>query len=105
LRSLVTRSTLGSMPRRSATLAAVVAVLLSTTSVSPSAGAGDYATDVAGVINVQASTDSIHKACPASAPWLRDPNVCAQRWSAFANDKSESDLAVDPTDSNHIVGM
>jgi len=93
------------MPRRAATLAAVVAVILWTTSVSPSAGAGDYATDVAGVINVQASTDSIHKACPASAPWLRDPNVCAQRWSAFANDKSESDLAVDPTDSNHIVGM
>jgi len=93
------------MPRRAATLAAVVALLLATTSVSPSAGAGDYATDVAGVINVQASTDAIHKTCPASAPWLRDPNVCAQRWSAFANDKSESDLAVDPTDSKHIVGM
>ena len=93
------------MPTRAATLAAVVAVLLATTSVSPSAGAGDYATDVAGVVNIQASTDSIHKTCPGSAPWLRDPNVCAQRWSAFANDKSESDLAVDPTDSNHIVGM
>src|SRR5213076_2352690 len=34
-----------------------------------------------------------------------DPNVCASRWSTFANDKSESDLAVDPTDPAHIVGM
>src|SRR5919204_618448 len=29
----------------------------------------------------------------------------ASRWSTTANDKSESDLAVDPTNPNHIVAM
>jgi hypothetical protein len=91
-------------PRRLA-LASFLAAVLAGTSVSPSAAVGDYATDVSGVINVRASTTPIFQACPANAPWLRDPNVCASRWSTFANDKSESDLAVDPTDPMHIVGM
>jgi hypothetical protein len=56
-------------------------------------------------VTVQASTTPIFQACPSGAPWLRDPNVCTNRWSGFANDKSESDLAVDPTNPNHIVGM
>jgi hypothetical protein len=86
-------------------LAALLAGLLTAGSVSPSAAGVDYATDVGGVVNDQASTAPVFQPCPASAPWMRDPNVCASRWSSFANDKSESDLAVDPTDPNHLVGM
>ena len=66
---------------------------------------GSYASSNAGIVNVQASTTPIAQPCPSDAPWLRDPNVCASRWSTTANDKSESDLAVDPTNPNHIVGM
>ena len=74
--------------------------------VSAAAVAGtDYAGSNAGIVNVQASTTPITMACPAGAPWLRDPDVCAQRWSTKANDRSESDIAVDPTNPNHIVGM
>src|SRR2546422_3602038 len=64
-----------------------------------------YATSNMGVTNIQASTAPLTLACPATAPWLRDPTVCAQRWSTTANDKSESDLAVDPTNPMHIVAM
>lgn len=66
---------------------------------------GTYAASNAGIANVQASVTPVTMPCPADAPWLRDPNVCASRWSTTANDKSESDLAVDPTNPNHIVGM
>ncbi len=65
----------------------------------------NYATSNAGILNVLASSAPISMPCPTSAPWLRDPNVCTERWSLWANDKSESDLAVDPTDPEHIVGM
>src|SRR5947209_2714424 len=83
------------------TLAFVAAVLP-----GAAGGAGGYyAGSNAGIANIQASTTPITLACPGSAPWNRDPNVCAQRWSTAANDKSESDLAVDPTDPNHVVGM
>jgi len=86
--------------------ARLLAILSALLVAVPSAGAaGGYAGSNAGVLNVQASTTPIFQACPAGAPWLRDPDVCASRWSAFANDKSESDLAVDPTNPNHIVGM
>src|SRR5438105_460794 len=70
-----------------------------------SGSSGVYAGSNACIDNIQASTTPITLACPADAPWNRDPNVCAQRWSTTANDKSESDLAVDPTNPNHIVGM
>jgi BNR repeat-like domain len=83
------------------TLAFVAAVLPT----AAGGAGGDYAGSNAGIVNIQASTTPITLACPAAAPWNRDPNVCAQRWSTAANDKSESDLAVDPTDPNHIVGM
>ena len=73
---------------------------------APSAlAAGGYATSNAGIANVQASTAPVTRACPAAADWLRDPNVCARRWSATSNDKSESDLQVDPTNPNHLVGL
>src|SRR5712691_10356297 len=81
-----------------------VAVAAAALAVSAGA-AGDYASGTSGVINVQASTTPISQPCPATAPWLRDPNVCVSRWSTLANDKSESDIAVDPTNSSHIVGM
>ncbi len=64
-----------------------------------------YADSNVGISNVQASVTPLNVACPATAPWLRDSAVCAQRWSTTANDKSESDLAVDPTNPKHIVGM
>ncbi len=64
-----------------------------------------YATSDAGIDNILASSKLVSLACPLDAPWLRDPNVCGQRWSQWSNDKSESDLAVDPTNSQHIVGM
>lgn len=83
----------------------VAAVWIVAASVGSVVAADAYATDIAGVVNTQASTTPLFRACPAAAPWLRDPNVCASRWSARANDKSESDLAVDPTNPQHIVGM
>ncbi len=64
-----------------------------------------YATSNTGIANIQASTMAVTRACPAGAPWLRDPNVCANRWSTTANDHGESDLAVDPTNPDHIAGM
>ncbi len=74
---------------------------------SPVAAASDYAVSDAGIDNVLASSTPLTMTCPANAPWLRDSNVCAgtYRWSTRANDKSESDLAVDPTNLQHIVGM
>ncbi len=72
---------------------------------SPVAAAPDYATSNAGIDNILASSTLVNRPCPSTAPWLRDPNVCGQRWSVWANDKSESDLAVDPTNPQHIVGM
>lgn len=94
------------MASRSRFLPTFVAALGVVTALAASAGAaGGYDTGTAGVVNVQASTTPIFQPCPSAAPWLRDPNVCASRWSQFANDKSESDLAVDPTNPNHIVGM
>ena len=71
----------------------------------PVFGAGGYATSNAGLTNIQVSTQAVSKACPVNADWLRDPGVCAQRWSTIGNDKSESDLAVDPTNPNHLVGL
>ncbi len=68
-------------------------------------GSGSGYTLVTGTTNVQASTTAVSRACPGGAPWLRDPDVCTNRWSTKANDKSESDLAVDPTNPKHIVGM
>ena len=67
--------------------------------------AGGYATSNAGIANIQVSSQPVTKACPAGAEWLRDPSLCAQRWATVGNDKSESDLAVDPTDPNHMVGL
>jgi hypothetical protein len=94
------------MASRSHILPTLVAALGVVAALAASAGAsGGYETDTGGVVNVQASTTPIFQACPSGAPWLRDPAVCASRWSQFANDKSESDLAVDPTNPNHIVGM
>ena len=63
--------------------------------VSAASGASDYAGSNAGIVNVQASTTPITLACPAGAPWNRDPDVCARRWSTTANDRSESDIAVE----------
>ncbi len=82
----------------------IVSVMIGAAPVSASDG---YSSSNAGIVNVQASTTPLTRECPASAPWLRDPDVCAIRWSKTANDKSESDLAVDPTDPQHehIVGM
>ncbi|OLD73838.1 MAG: hypothetical protein AUF61_00620 [Chloroflexi bacterium 13_1_20CM_66_33] len=71
----------------------------------PVFGAGGYATSNAGLTNIQVSTQAVSKPCPVNADWLRDPGVCAQRWSTIGNDKSESDLAVDPTNPNHLVGL
>jgi hypothetical protein len=88
--------------RLGATIAVWSGVLVA---VSAAAGASDYAGSNAGIVNVQASTTPITMACPTAAPWNRDPDVCAQRWSTSANDRSESDIAVDPTNPNHIVGM
>lgn len=88
---------------RTACLLIVTAFGLTLLSAAP-ASAG-YADSNAGILNVQASTTPVTLPCPAAAAWLRDPNVCANRWSATANDKSESDLAVDPTNHDHIVGM
>ncbi len=94
------------MASRSRILPTLVAALGVVAALAASAGAaGSYDTDTTGVVNVQASTTPLFQPCPSGAPWLRDPAVCASRWSAFANDKSESDLAVDPTNPNHIVGM
>jgi hypothetical protein len=102
----VTPHGLGShMPRVAHALSIASAVAAAAVAVTSAGAGGGYATDTAGVVNVQASTTPIAQPCPADAPWLRDPDVCASRWSTFANDKSESDLAVDPTNRNHIVGM
>src|SRR5439155_23841223 len=86
-------------------LVGMSATLLVWATVAPAGAAGGYAGSNAGVPNIQASTTPVTMSCPADAPWNRDPNVCAHRWSTAANDKSESDLAVDPTNSSHIVGM
>jgi hypothetical protein len=88
---------------QSAVLAAIV--FLAWAAIPAANAAGGYANSNAGIPNIQASTTPVKLPCPADAPWLRDPNVCASRWSTTANDKSESDLAVDPTNPNHIVGM
>ncbi len=64
-----------------------------------------YATSDAGIENTLASSTPLYMPCPSSAPWLRDHDLCGQRWSGSASDKSESDLAVDPTNPQHIVGM
>ena len=94
------------MASRSPIFPTLVAALGVVAALAASAGAaGGYETDTGGVVNVQASTTPIFQPCPSGAPWLRDPDVCASRWSPLANDKSESDLAVDPTNPNHIVGM
>jgi len=74
-------------------------------SASPALAVGGYATSNAGIANVQASVGSITKACPATADWLRDPNVCLHRWSTTGSDRSESDLQVDPLNPNHMVGL
>ena len=73
-------------------------------------GAGGYAASNAGVGNTQVSRPdaTVVRPCPSSADWLRDPNVCSPapgRWSTFGNDRSESDLQVDPTNPNHLVGL
>jgi len=91
-------------PARAAAILVVWSGLFVATSTAGGADPG-YAGSNAGVVNVQASTTPITMACPASAPWLRDPDVCAERWSTTANDRSESDVAVDPTNPNHIVGL
>jgi len=91
--------------RLNAILATVAALGSPLWLASPALAAGSYATSNAGIANVQASTMPVSKACPSTADWLRDPNVCAQRWSTVGNDKSESDLAVDPTNPNHLVGL
>ncbi|TMD83489.1 MAG: exo-alpha-sialidase [Chloroflexi bacterium] len=71
----------------------------------PAFGAGGYAGSNAGIANIQVSTRPVSKPCPATADWLRDPTLCTQRWSTVGNDKSESDLQVDPTNPNHLVGL
>src|SRR5437899_244582 len=85
--------------------AAIVVWSVVLVAVSAAAGGSGYAGSNAGIVNVQASTTPITMACPVGASWNRDPDVCAQRWSTSANDRSESDIAVDPTNPNHIVGM
>ena len=98
---------IGSSPRSlSARLVpTMAAALIAGAALAASAGAGGRDALGTGVLNVLASSTSITKPCPAGAPWLRDPDVCSSRWSTTANDKSESDLAVDPTNPDHIVGM
>ncbi len=91
--------------RLSAPLILVAALASPLYGTSPALATSGYATSNAGIADIQASTTALTMACPASAPWLRDPDVCAQRWSTTANDKSESDLAVDPTNPMHIVAM
>lgn len=91
--------------RAVATVVLVSTILFMSVVATVSVRAVDYSTSNVGINNVQASTTPISLPCPTGAPWLRDPNVCASRWSTFANDKSESDLAVDPTNPQHIVGM
>lgn len=80
-----------------------------TLSIAPAAAAGTinpgYSTSNAGIVNTQVSTQAVTRACPSGADWLRDPNVCASRWSTVGNDKSESDLQVDPTNPRHLVGL
>ncbi|TMD12517.1 MAG: exo-alpha-sialidase [Chloroflexi bacterium] len=99
------------MPTRHTSLLALLpslTIALSTgvvASANAAAAATSYAASSAGAANVQASVQPVTRACPASADWLRDPNVCAQRWSSTGNDKSESDLAVDPTNPDHLVGL
>lgn len=93
---------------RSASTVSLLAAILFLSVVgtlSPVHASGGYSTSNSGIKNIQASTASLSLPCPAGAPWLRDPNFCAERWSTIANDKSESDLAVDPTNPLHIVGM
>jgi hypothetical protein len=73
-------------------------------------GAGGYATSNAGIGNTQVSRRdaTVVRPCPSSADWLRDPTLCSPapgRWSTSGNDRSESDLQVDPTNPNHLVGL
>ncbi len=91
--------------RRTALVCIAASALLASAASARTDANGGYATSNAGIANVQASTTPITLACPADAPWNRDLAVCAERWSTRANDFSESDLAVDPTNPNHIVGM
>ena len=93
-------------PRRSAALLALAPWLVIALSPGVSASAtGGYAASNAGIGNVQASVQPVTRACPSTADWLRDPNVCTHRWSSTGNDKSESDLAVDPLNPDHLVGL
>lgn len=84
-------------------------VTVGTLSVTPAVAAGPinpgYSTSNSGIVNTQVSTQPVTRACPSGADWLRDPNVCASRWSTTGNDKSESDLQVDPTNPKHLVGL
>jgi hypothetical protein len=93
------------MRRLSTVLAMLASLGIPLLSAAPTQAAGGYATSNAGIANVQASTTPVARACPAAADWLRDPNVCAHRWSTTGNDKSESDLQADPTNPNHLVGL
>jgi len=68
-------------------------------------GAAGYAASNAGIANAQISTRAFTQSCPAGADWLRDPTLCPTRWNGAGNNKSESDLAVDPTNPNHLVGL
>ncbi len=95
-----------SLPRPRVILVLVIMLLGAGLAAStPVATTDDYATTNAGIANILASSTPVNRPCPSRAPWLRDPNVCSQRWSVWANDHSESDLAVDPTNPQHIVGM
>ena len=68
-------------------------------------GSGGSAASNIGIANTQVSTAAFDHQCPATADWLRDSTLCPTRWNAAGNDKSESDLAVDPTNPNHLVGL
>jgi hypothetical protein len=92
-------------PARRALVGATVAVISLLVPGITALGGGGYSTSNAGIANIQVSTKPVSRACPATADWLRDPNVCAQRWSTIGNDKSESDLAIDPTNPDHLVGL
>jgi hypothetical protein len=88
-----------------AILPSIVIALGSGPAAAAASTSATYASSNSGIANVQASVQPVTRPCPAGADWLRDPNVCAQRWSATGNDKSESDLAVDPTNPDHLVGL
>ncbi len=102
----MTEFVFANLPRPRVILVLVILLLGTGLAVSPPvATTKDYATSNAGIANILASSTPVNRPCPSQAPWLRDPNVCSQRWSVWANDHSESDLAVDPTNPQHIVGM